>query len=193
MCVITEAVLQADAVLKEGGRDDIVSLRPLHHGPTRHTESTPASRTVERLPDGHLNGSPSVEREEGKEGVDFNLPTDQYDPCLSLAGFMEGLLLKEIHWPLSAYFPPETEHCNHSVSFRSGSLAKTLSFLLSRYDLLLTSPCQQFEFSALVLLPSQKRQFSSFLHPADITFMTFHPLGSSFSFSNVCNFKERFP
>lgn len=96
-------------------------------------------------------------REEGKEGVDFNLPTDQYDPCLSLAGFMEGLLLKEIHWPLSAYFPPETEHCNHSVSFRSGSLAKKLSFLLSRYDLLLTSPCQQSEFSALVLLPPQKK------------------------------------
>lgn len=97
-----------------------------------------------------------------KEGVDSNLPTDQYDPCLSLAGFMEGLLLKAIHWPLSAYFPPETEHCNHSVSFRSGSLAKTLSFLLSQYDLLLTSPCQQFEFSALVLLPPQKGSFHHF-------------------------------
>ncbi len=50
------------------GRDDIVSQRPLLHGSTtRHTESTQTSRTVKRLPDGYLNGSPSVEREEGRK------------------------------------------------------------------------------------------------------------------------------
>lgn len=49
------------------GRDNIVSQRPLLHGSTRHTESTQTSRTVGRLPDGYLNGSPSVEREEGRK------------------------------------------------------------------------------------------------------------------------------
>ncbi len=83
VCAITEAELQADTVLEEGGMYSEMAPRWVF-------EWQSISRKGRR-----------------KEGVDSNLPTDQYDPCLSLAGFMEGLLLKEIHWPLSAYFPPK--------------------------------------------------------------------------------------
>lgn len=161
MCVITEAELQAEAVLEEGGL--ILSLRDPYFTALPHVYRIDTDFSYSRTaPLWVFEWQPISMKGRRKERVDFNLLADQYDPCLSLAGFMEGLLLKESHWPLSAYFPPKTEHCNHSVSLRSGSLAKTLSFLLSQYELLLTSPCQQFEFLALVLLPLQKGSFHHF-------------------------------
>lgn len=80
---------------------------------------------------------------------------------------MEGLLLKEIHCPLSAYFalkPNTAIGLCHSTRRLS---AKTLSFLLFRYELL-TSLCQQFKLSSFVFKPLQKVIF--FLHPAGISF-----------------------
>lgn len=69
--------------------------------------------------------------------------------------------------PFICIFCPETEHSNQSVSFHPAPLAKTLSFLLFRYEFLLTSLCQHFKLSSFVFKPPQK---VIFLHPADISF-----------------------
>ncbi len=162
------------------GRDDIVSQRPLLHGSTtRHTESTQTSRTVKRLPDGYLNGSPSVEREEGRKELILICPLINM-----IHAFPWQALWKVYSWKRSIglylhIFPRNRTPQSLCVIPLWVSGQNAIIPALSVWLTANISLSAVWVFSSC-LTATAKRQFSSFLHPADLIFITFFPLGSSF-------------